>query len=175
MENQANSKNIILNNGLYFGVILILASLIPYGMGMHFEPTAGYFNFAAIVLVIILFPILGMNKFKNLNNGFMTWGQGVKIGLGIVLIGSVISIIYQYFFTTFIEPEFYNQLAEVTRNSLLDAGLTEDQIEMQMNMQSKFQGTPMGYAVGILFMAFIGFVSSAIIAAVKKKSEFETY
>jgi len=175
MENQANSKNIILTNGLYFGLILILASLIPYALGIHFEPTAGYLNFLSIALVIILFPILGMNKFKTLNNGFMTWGQGVKIGLGIVLFGSIISIIYQFIFTTFIEPEFYTQLAEITRKALFDAGLSEEQIEMQMSMQSKFQGTPIGYAIGILFMAFIGFVSSAIISAVKKKSEFETY
>ncbi|PQJ77706.1 DUF4199 domain-containing protein [Polaribacter porphyrae] len=175
MENQVNTKSIILNNGLYFGIVLILAGLIPYAMGMHFEPTAGYINFAAIALVIILFPILGMNKFKNLNNGFMSWGQGVKIGLGIVILGTVISVLYQYVFTTFIEPEFYTQLEEITRKALVDAGLTEEQIEGQLKMQAKFQGTAIGYAMGLLFMTFLGFVSSAIIAAVKKKSEEDSY
>ena len=175
MENQANSKSIILNNGLYFGIVLVLAGLIPYAMGMHLEPTSGYINFAAILLTVILFPILGMNKFKSLNNGFMSWGQGVKIGVGIVLIGSIIATLYQIVFTTFIEPEFYTQVEEITRKALLDAGRTEEQIDMQIEMQNKFQGTPIGYGIGLLFMTFVGFVSSAIIAAVKKKSEIETY
>ena len=78
-------------------------------------------------------------------------------------------------FTTFLEPEFYAQVEEVTRKGLMDAGLTEDQIEAQVEMQSKFQGTIIGDAIGLLFMAFVGFVVSAIIAAVKKKSEEETY
>ncbi|WP_439130935.1 DUF4199 domain-containing protein [Polaribacter sp.] len=175
MENQADSKGIILNNGLYFGLLLVVASLVPYALGMHLEPTAGYINFGVILLGIILFPILGMNKFKNTNEGFMSWGQGVKIGVGIVLIGTIISTLYQLVFTSVIEPDFYAQVEEVTRLALVDAGLTEEQIEMQLEMQGKFQGTAVGYGMGLLFMTFIGFISSAIIAAVKKKSEEDTY
>ena len=175
MENQANSKNIILNNGLYFGIALILAGLIPYALGMHLDPISGYINIATILITIILFPILGMNKFKNSNGGFMSWGEGVKIGVGIVLIGTIIGTLYQVVFTTFIEPEFYAQVEEVTRKALLDAGHSEDLIEKQIEMQGKFQGTPIGYGIGLLFMTFVGFVSSAIISAVKKKSEEEAY
>ena len=175
MENQADSKSIILNNGLYFGLLMIVASLIPYALGMHLEPISGYVNFAVILVGIILFPILGMNKFKSSGDGFMSWGQGVKIGVGIVIVGTLLGTLYQVLFTSVIEPEFYTQVEEVTRRALVDAGLTEEQIEMQIEMQGKFQGTPIGYGVGFLFMTFIGFVSSAIIAAVKKKSEEDTY
>ena len=38
MENQANSKNVILNYGLYLGVASILLSLIIYATGNHLEP-----------------------------------------------------------------------------------------------------------------------------------------
>ena len=175
MENQANSNGIILNNGLYFGLLMIVASLVPYALGMHLEPVSGYINFAVILIGIILFPILGMNKFKSLNGGFMSWGQGVKIGVGIVLIATILGTLYQVIFTSVIEPEFYAQVEEVSRQTLSDSGFTQEQIDAQIEMQSKFQGTPIGYAVGLLFMTFIGFVSSAIIAAVKKKSEEDTY
>tara|TARA_B100000795_G_C22699270_1_gene398952 strand:- start:353 stop:880 length:528 start_codon:yes stop_codon:yes gene_type:complete len=175
MENQANSKSIILNNGLYYGLILILASLITYALGMHLDPTAGYINLGVLAFVLIGFPIIGMSKFKKDNNDFMSWGQGVKIGIGTVLIGTIISLLYQHVFTTFIEPEFYSQVELVTRNGLLDAGLTEDQIDAQIEMQSKFQGTIIGDALGILFMTFIGFIISAITAAIIKKTEEENY
>jgi hypothetical protein len=175
MENQANSKSIILNNGLYFGIILVVSSLIVYALGMHLEPTGGYINFGIMAIAFIAFPIIGMAAFKKINGGFMSWGQGVKIGVGIILIGTLIGIIYQHLFTGFIEPEFYTQLEEVTRNSLIDGGLTEEQIDMQIEMQSKFQGTIIGDAIGLLFMAFVGFVVSAIVAAVKKQSEEDNY
>ena len=53
--------------------------------------------------------------------------------------------------------------------------MTEDQVNAQIEMQSKFQGTIIGDAIGLLFMAFVGFVVSAIVAAVKKHTEEETY
>ena len=175
MENQASSKSIILNNGLYYGLVSVVASLAIYALGMHLDPTGGYINFAVMALVIIGFPIIGMSQFKKQNNNLMTWGQGVKIGVGIVAIGTVIGIIYQYVFTSFIEPEFFNQVEEVTRQALLDTGASEDQIEMQLEMQSKFQGTAVGYATGFVFMVFIGFVVSAIAAAVKKETSENEY
>ena len=175
MENQANSKGIILNNGLYYGLILVLISLITYALGIHLDPTAGYVSLGVLAILLIVFPIIGMSKFKKDNGGFMTWGQGVKIGVGIVLIGTLISIIYNQIFSNFIEPDFYAQVEEITRKGLEDAGRTEEQIDAQIAMTSKFQGTLIGDAMGLLFFAFIGFVISAIVSAIKKHTEEDNY
>ena len=175
MENQASSKGIILNNGLYYGLVLVITSLIIYALGMHLDPTGGYINLGILAIALIAFPIIGMSAFKKNNGGFMSWGEGVKIGVGIVIIGSLISILYQYAFTTFIEPDFFTQVEEVTRKGLVDGGLTEEQIDAQIEMTSKFQGTLIGNALGLLFMAFLSFVISAIASAVKKQSEEEAY
>ena len=175
MEDQASSKSIILNNGLYYGLILVLTSVITYALGMHLDPTAGYINLAILVVILIAFPIIGLSKFKKANGGFMSWSQGVKIGIGIILIGTLISIIYQHLFTSFIEPDFYKQVEEITRTTLLDGGLSEEQIDSQLSMQGKFQGTIMGDALSLLFMTFIGFIVSAIVAAVKKHTEEDAY
>jgi hypothetical protein len=175
MENQVSSKSLILNNGLYYGLVLVMASLITYALGMHLDPTGGYINTGVLVFALIAFPVIGMSKFKKGNGGFMSWGQGLKIGIGIVLIGSLISILYQHVFTGFIEPEFYTQLEEITKQALQDGGLNEEQIDAQIAMQAKFQGTIIGDAIGLLFAAFLGFIVSAITAAIMKKSEEETY
>ena len=37
MENQANSKSIILNNGLYLGVIGVIVGLALWASGQYFE------------------------------------------------------------------------------------------------------------------------------------------
>ncbi|MGG8494848.1 DUF4199 domain-containing protein [Tenacibaculum sp. TC6] len=171
MENQTNSKSIILKYGLIYGGIVILANLIIYALGMTYETTGGIINLLAIAFAIIALPIIGIAKFKRDNNGNLTWGEGLKIGVGIVFIGAIISILYTKIFTGIIEPDFYMKVEEMTKTKLLDAGMSEEQIDTQLTMQAKFQGTIIGDALGLLFYTFLGFVVSAIVSSVKKKTE----
>ena len=175
MENQTSFKSIILNYGLIYGAIVVFSNLIIYALGMTFDTTGGIINVLALALCIILLPILAIKRYKSNNNDFLSWGDSIKIGVGIVALGTLISLIYTHIFTGIIEPDFYNQLNEYQTQQFLDAGLTGDQIESQLEMQSKFQGTIIGDALGLLFYIFIGFIVSAIAGAVMKKSEEEQY
>lgn len=175
MENQANSKSIILNYGLIYGGLVILSNLVIYALGMTFDTTGGIINMIVLAACIIGLPILAIKKFKNNNNGFITWGEALKTGIGVVVLGTLISIIYSHIFTGFIEPDFYNQLSDFQSQKLLDSGYTDEQIEAQIEMQSKFQGTIIGDAIGLLFYTFLGFVVSAIAGAIMKKTEENDY
>ncbi|WBX74543.1 DUF4199 domain-containing protein [Tenacibaculum pacificus] len=175
MENQAQSRNIILTYGLIYGAVIVFINLIIFALGMTFDTTGGVINMIALVLCIIGLPIFAIKKFKTENNGFLIWGQALKIGVGIVLVGAVISIIYTHIFTGIIQPDFYEQLAEFKTGKFLDAGLTEEQIESQLAMQSKFEGTIIGDALGLLFYVFLGFVVSAIAGAIMKHTEEDQY
>ncbi|CAM1348264.1 DUF4199 domain-containing protein [Tenacibaculum crassostreae] len=175
MENQANSKNIILNYGLIYGGAVIFTNLIIYALGMTFDTVGGIINIAVLALCIILLPILAIKKFKGENNSFLTWGQALKIGIGIVALGTLISIIYSHVFAGVIEPDFYNQLNEFQTEKLIDAGMNDEQIEAQLAMQSKFQGTIIGDAIGLLFYVFLGFIVSAIAGAIMKRTEEDQY
>lgn len=172
MENQVNSKSIILNNGLYYGLVSVILSLIMYALGMHLEQniTQMLLGFA----IMIAFIVLASKKFKTDNGGFMSWGQGVKIGMGVILIGIIISAIYTYVFTSFIEPEFKNQVIEKSIIQWQDAGMSSDQIDMSKKMTEDYFYLSLfgGMAIGGLFL---GFIFSAIIAAIMKKSEEEAY
>jgi len=173
MENQVSSTKTILNYGLYYGVASVLLSVIFYAMEIHLNP--GVIGIVAAVALILAFPILAINNFKKANMNLLSWGQAVKIGMGVVVLGVLIAIIYNHIFTGFIEPDFYLQQAEITKEALIDAGMTDDQITQQMEMSSKFQGTIIGDAVGLLFFAFVGFVISAIAGAIMKRTEEDGY
>ncbi|MCG7502456.1 DUF4199 domain-containing protein [Tenacibaculum sp. Mcav3-52] len=175
MENQTNSKNIILNYGLIYGGAIVLTNLIIYALGMTFDTVGGIINIIVLAACIIALPILAIKKFKKDNNSLLIWGQALKIGVGVVAIGALISIIYSHIFTGLIEPDFYNQLNEFQTQKLLDAGLTDEQVDTQLTMQSKFQGTLIGDALGFLFYIFLGFVVSAIAGAIMKKTEENQY
>ncbi|WP_159948233.1 DUF4199 domain-containing protein [Polaribacter septentrionalilitoris] len=173
MENQVNTKSIILNNGLYLGLTGVLVGLILYATGSAIE--LQWINTIVSIVATVAFIILGIKKYKEENGGYISWGQGVKVGMGIAMVSGIIAVIYTLLFTNVIAPEFQQQAMEVQQKAWLDAGMTEEQIESAAEMTQKFQTPGILTAVILASAAFFGFIISAIVAAVMKKSEEENY
>ena len=173
MENQASSKNLILNYGLILGVFTILLNLVMYAMGAHLDPPAYFSVISSIVLVAVI--VFGIKKFKEANNGFLTWGQAVKIGVGISIVAALIGVIYNYIFITFIEPDFMAQTIEIQNQKMIAEGYTEEQIEAAKAITEKMKNPVIVSAIGIIGSAFGGFIIAAIAGAIMKKTEEEQY
>ncbi|AUC14836.1 hypothetical protein BTO06_06630 [Tenacibaculum sp. SZ-18] len=175
MENQVNSKNIILNYGVIYGIIIVFVNLIIYASGMLFDTTAGFLSLVITALSLITIIVLGIKKFKSENQGFLSFGQAIKVGIGIAVLGTLIILVYQQIFNNLIEPEFTQQVLEKTEQALYDAGLSDEQVETQLAIQKKMSGPLISSAMGILFWTFIGFVISAIGGAIMQKREEDTF
>ena len=104
----------------------------------------------------------------------MTLSQGLKTGIGVALIGGVISIVYTLIFITFIEPDSLEKGMEMARQKMLDnPNLSEEQVDAQMEMAKKFSGPGIIAAAGMLWTLFLGFVISLIASAIMQKKENE--
>ncbi|WP_272149336.1 DUF4199 domain-containing protein [Tenacibaculum aiptasiae] len=173
MENQANSKGTILNYGLYLGIAGVFIHLIFYATGnlISLGWLSGIIGFIAMVVLIIL----GIKKFKADNGGFLTFGQAVKVGVGIAVISGVISTIYTLIFTNVIDPTIQEQALEIQRQAWIDAGYNEDQMEASEAMMQKMQSPMITVPLSIVVSAFFGFVISAIGGAIMKKTEENQY
>ncbi len=173
MENQVSSKSIILNYGLYLGIATVLINLVNYAMGNHLDP---HWSIGVISGALFIgFIIYGIKNFKEANGGIISWGQAVKIGVGVVIIAALIGSIYNYIFMNFIEPDYMSQLMEVQNQKYLDQGLTEEQIEMSNSISEKFKNPTIIAATGIIGSAIGGFIVSAIAGAFMKESGEEEY
>ena len=126
MENQVSSKSIILNNGLYLGIISVISHLALYATGSLLE--LNWINSIVGAVAMIVLIVMGINAYKQNSNGFISWGQGVKIGMGITMISALITVVYILLFMNFIEPDFQQQALEFQRQAWVDAGLSEEQI-----------------------------------------------
>ena len=62
MENQASSKNIMLNYGFVLGILSILTSVTSYALGMHLDRDWRFGLLGFILMVII--GSMGIKKFK---------------------------------------------------------------------------------------------------------------
>ncbi len=169
-DQQKPTKKIALNYGVYFGFASILLSVIMYAMGKQHEQGWEVTVISLAIMATII--VLGIKKFKDMNGGFMTLGQGLKTGVGIALIGGIISIIYTLIFMNFIEPDSFEKGVEIARQKMLDnPNLSEEQIDAQMEMVEKFSGPGTIAIFGLLWTLFLGFIFSLIGSAILQKKE----
>jgi hypothetical protein len=173
MENQAPSKSIILNYGLYLGIASVLINLVNYAAGDYLKPHWSVSVLSGILMIAII--VFAFKKFKEINSGFMSWGQSVKIGVGVTVISAVIGIVYQQLFQNFIEPEYIQQMMMMQEQAWIDGGMNSEGIDDAKEMMQKFQGPLISSAIGLVAAAFIGFVVSAITGAIMKQSAEEQY
>jgi len=177
MENQTNTtstKQIMLNYGLILGITTIFISVTNYALGDIYKP---HWSVQVIsILVFIALIVIGLKKVKENNGGYLTLNQSFKLGLGIALIGAIISIIYTFIFAKFIEPNFMSNVMELRQQAMLqsNSSLTDDQIEKSINIMSKFF-FPFLYGGIFIGNLFFGFIISLIAGLIMKKSPEQDY
>ncbi len=172
MENQQKSTNkTALHFGIILGIVSILISVIIYALGMQYDQDwkTGMIGFLAMAIIVFL----GIKKYKEFNGGFLTLGEAIKTGIGIALIGGIISVIYSYVFMNFIEPDFIANTMAGAEEKMLERNpnLTDEQIEQALSISKKMMSPGIMSAIGILWSLFLGLIISLISGLILKKTE----
>ncbi|WP_456378223.1 DUF4199 domain-containing protein [Lutibacter sp.] len=174
MENQTTTpKQIMLNYGLILGFTGILLNVALFAMGKTYDP---HWSIAIIgIAITIAIIVMGIKKLKEVNGGFLSLGEALKIGLGIALISGLIGVVYTLIFTNYIEPEYFTRMAEVQEQKMLEQNpnLSDEQLESIMAVSKKMTGPFMAATMNIIGSLFIGFIISLIGGLIMKKSDEE--
>lgn len=173
MENKkSTATQTMLNYGLILGFISVLMSVGIYAMGMIYDQGVVVALVSFVIMAVIIF--LGLKNFKG-GNGSLTLGEALKIGLGIALIGAIISIIYNQIFINFIEPDFMENMMKVGEQKMLEQNpnMTDEQLEMAKGMQEKMSSPLIGIAMGVIGSLFFGFIISLIEGLILKSPSVE--
>ena len=119
--------------------------------------------------------VYGLKAFKLENEGYLSISESLKTGLAISLIAAIIVTLYNYIFTTFIEPDTINQSIEIAREQILtqNPDMTQEQEDMAMGItKMMFKPTIMA-AMGIIVTLFFGFIVSLIAGLFMKENRPE--
>ena len=174
MEKQEiTPRQIMLNYGIMLGLASVLINVILYSMGKTYEPHWSVGVISTLITVFII--ILGIKKIKDLNGGFLSLSEALKMGLGIALISGLVTVIYTLIFTNFIEPDFFARMMEVQQQKMLEQNpqMTDEQLEAINAISGKMSGPIISSAVAIIISMFLGFVISLIGGLIMKKSDEE--
>jgi len=143
--------------GLSWGVFFLLKNL-----GQGLQEVAGYLS----ILLAMIFIFFGIRHFRDqVNGGYLSFGQGLKIGVLIVLIPAVAFGLFDILYTEVLNPswkdDYYSKYIDGLRKSVaadkLDAAIKKAEKEKEMFSNPVFQFLLMG---GTVFI--IGFIVAII-------------
>ncbi|UOR06036.1 DUF4199 domain-containing protein [Hymenobacter aerilatus] len=175
MENTSTSSVTTTSVGVRYGILTgiasVIISLVLYATNLEQSPVRWI-----SMLVLAGGIVLAHQLFKQHNNGFMSYGQGLGIGAVVGAVSGLISGVYTFIYSQFINPDFLSIALNKARADMEARGnLSDEQIEQGLQMSAKFMDGPFLYIGAILGTLFFAFLFALVISAFTKhkRPEFE--
>lgn len=173
MENaQDFNKNALpLRWGLIIGIVSVFIFTI-YNMflmesaGMWGATGLGLFSF---ILMMILFGVMASQQRKAMG-GYITFKQAFQAIFLSILVVVLISNLYSFIYTKWIDPEYYEKMKEMSMNVTYKLGGSEEAVEEAEAAFDDRMGDPhspgkilLGVAMQLVFYSLFGFIVAAIV------------
>jgi len=159
-------KNTILRYGLWsvlsICILFLISSLLLKNLDFNTQEIYGY----ASIIVSLSFVFLGIKHFRDKeNNGLLSFGKGVLIGLLITLFASVAFGLYNVIYVEYINPDF---MTEYYNNSVEQVNKTLSGQELQAKLKQLeeekdlFANPILNFSFMFLTVFIIGLIISLI-------------
>jgi len=155
--------------GLMLGIVLIGISLIFYILHADLQSKLPQILSYGLMVAVL---IIGIRSYRDQDlKGQISYGKSLGTGTLIALFGSVITAFYTYIFFHFIDPSMVDRILELSQQKMAErGGMTDEQVEMALNMSRKFMTPGWMFTFTILSYTFVGFVMSLIASAFLKRT-----
>lgn len=166
--------------GVLFGVLMVLEFVIMYIIGMKslVATSVGLIvNIANYLVLPIIFIYIGCTNYKkNINNGYISFGECLKTGVSITFIAALIYAVFNVVFN-FIFPDFINEMIAITKEAMLakNPNMTSEQLEMGISMMKKFMNPLIVFPATLAMYSFFGLIYSLIIGAIIKNEKPQSH
>ena len=145
--------------GIALGIVLVSSFILQYTLNVHTDPTNVYS--LSMFFVMALFMILAIVKL-NRNDKEFSIREGLKTGIGVILLGTLMLWIYIIIHATYIEPDFINKLAAAAENDLrVNSDFSEEEIQLKLTslktnfkfhifIENVFKGLLIGFVISLV-------------------------
>jgi Protein of unknown function (DUF4199) len=168
MEKPSTAR-IALKWGLVTAILVIIYTVILYMTSLFKNPSLSWISF----LLLLLGIFLALKEFKTLNNGFMSFSEGLGVGTLMSAVAGLVASIFSYIYTNFIDTTIMQQMSDLQREQLESRGMSSEQVEQAMEMATKFTSPGIIFLFGIIGYIIFGFIFSLIVSAIMKNSKPE--
>ena len=169
MEEKLTIQKVGVRYAIYLTLVSIIYSVLLQILGLAANQKLGYIG---IIFLIIAF-VLAHNEYKK-SNEYMSYGEGFKIALIMVLINSVVSAIFTYVYVKFIDGSMMTTIRQQQEMAMEKRGMSEDQIQQAMTVAEKFSTPEMILIFGIFFGILFGIIVALLVTIFTRKSPPES-
>lgn len=160
-------------NGLLYGVISCVFTLLLFVTGMNRSDSTWIFQLIGLIIPVILIRMTLAEVRDKEGNGYITFGKAFKEGMTVVAIGALIIATFSVIYTKVIDPGLMDYVMSKQVEKFDEMGMSEEQIEQAINNTAKFSTPVWQFTFGLLGSLFIGAIIALIMAAVMKKNDPE--
>lgn len=165
------NKSQFWNKAMFWGFIIALTSMVSttvfYSTDNFFAQTRGWVDIAIYAIGILGCTILYRNSLDE--NTDFPYGRALGLGVATSFFASLIIAVFTFVLYKFIDPGLIEESIVMAEEKLLESGLSDDMIEQQMDMQTKFI-TPAIMSIGIIFnVVIMGLIISLITSIFTRK------
>lgn len=166
-------KSHIFQYGILLGIISVVFSLMIFFLDMHYSQESSLLYVSFIISIGVI--VLAQYNFRKENQGFISFGEAFKLGLGVALLSGIIGVIYQFLLVTVIDPETITKMMEINRNNIIDQSpeISQEQLDQIIDMQKKFTTPKMMVVFGLAFSLIFGSIISLITGLILKRNRPE--
>ncbi|GGW32265.1 DUF4199 domain-containing protein [Arenibacter certesii] len=165
-----NTGKFALSYGLLLGALSVVFALMLYSLDMHFQ--GGMMVIGVSIILTICVIVLGMFQFRKANNGYMSFSQALRIGVGIGLIGGIVGILFNQLMAGVIDPDMMEKAMTYQKGVLLETTeMTSEQVDAQIESGKKFTTPSMQIAFGLIYSVVSSFIFSLFPALILKRPE----
>lgn len=168
-------KNTATRYGIIAAAIFVLWTLLEHMLGLNTTRLReGEITrmISAFVFYFIIFLCLRAEKKKA--SGSLTYMQGLKSGVLMVLVYSGITALWLVFYQHILNPNMHELMMEFTRKKMLNAGATpEEQAKALNEIDMVYSGRFYAYIMYFIFSSIIGTFVVALLALLMKSKRSE--
>ncbi len=164
---KVSTARIALKWGLIYGLLSIVVSTIIYTFNLLSQQ---WISTVVSILLSIGVLFMAFREFRELNGGFMSFGQGLGLGMLLFVTGGVLFAGFDVLYKKVIDPGIVDKLLEITEMQYEKSGLSPEAIEQAIEAARPFIAGPFAPVVVIFSYALTGFICSLIMAAIMKKN-----
>jgi hypothetical protein len=165
MEEKLTIRKVGVRYGIYLTLISIIYFVLLQILGQAANQKLGYIGIIFSVVILVL----AHNEYKK-SNEFMSYGDGFKISLVIIVINSVISSVFTYIYVKFIDNSMLELIRQQQEMQFEKRGMSEEQIQQAMSFASKFSTPEMIFIFGLFFGVLFGVIVALLVTIFTRKS-----
>lgn len=162
---------IALKWGLISGVISIVYGVVMIAIDKYQDPSMNTLNFVFGIAVAIGVLIAALREYRTLNGGYMSFGQGLGVGVLASAVAGVASGLFNFVYMQFIDPTVSEKMMDRIRDEWERNGMSDAQMEQAEQYTSMMMRPGMLFVIGVFFAVLAGVILSLVIAAILRREK----